>query len=416
MANYSAIGDAHKAGDTSSMVTKDNRYYRMAQGFEKDGYYRSGMSVYTPMDLWLAKMMMDTQIDNWIPTSGQRPDAASDDLCKAVEYIKANMTSTGSTTGDELVPTGLAATLWEDFFLASKLVSLAMPITPPTNPYNLPIGLGDPTWTKGTENTAATASTMATARSTMTATELMTEQNWSYTLDEDSIIAMIPAMRAGVIRSGAAKMDAFFLNADSTDAGTGNINLDDADPAATTYYLSDGQDGIRHQWLVDYDTQTVDAGGNALADTDVADMLVLLGKYGADLDRTVMTCDVSTYFKGLQSLDGVMTLDKFGPQAVLLTGEISKYRGIPVVLSGESPLTMADGKVSTTAGNNTLGQISCFHRDMWYVGFWRNLLIEMDKDIQKRMYLMVTSFRQGLAAHGTRASATHTAGIMNILV
>ena len=47
---------------------------------------------------------------------------------------------------------------------------------------------------------------------------------------------------------------------------------------------------------------------------------------------------------------------------------------------------------------------------MWYAGFRRDLLIETDRDIQKRMYVMVTSLRMAVAAHGTRSTNTHTAG------
>jgi hypothetical protein len=53
---------------------------------------------------------------------------------------------------------------------------------------------------------------------------------------------------------------------------------------------------------------------------------------------------------------------------------------------------------------------------MWYVGFLRDLLIEVDRDIQKRQYIMVSSLREAVAARGTRSSNTHTAGIRNILV
>ena len=52
----------------------------------------------------------------------------------------------------------------------------------------------------------------------------------------------------------------------------------------------------------------------------------------------------------------------------------------------------------------------------WYAGFRRDLMIETDRDIQKRMYIMVTSMRQAVAAFGTRSTAKHTAGIRNILV
>ena len=175
---------------------------------------------------------------------------ASDELENAVKAL----TSTGSATGDELVPTNMAAMLWDDFFLASRIVTMQR-ITMPTNPFDVPLGLGSVTWRKGTENTATTASDPATAKSTLTATELITEQNWSYTLDEDAAVAMAPSIRARLCAGGGEIMDAFALNADATNAATGNINLDDADPDDASYYLSAGQDGIRHQWIVDNTAQ-----------------------------------------------------------------------------------------------------------------------------------------------------------------
>ena len=333
----------------------------------------------------------------------------SDDLVKA-------LTSTGSLTGDELVPTAMAAELWQDFFTASQVVSNLGHTPMPTDPFDMSLGLGDVTWRKGTQNTVTTVSDTATAKSTMTTTEQVCEVNWSYTLDEDSVVAMLPALRERLQISGGEAMDDFCLNADSTNAGTGNINEDDADPDDTDYFLSDGQDGIRHQWLVDNTSQTVDAGGDALTDADILAALKLMGKYAVNPTRAAIFCDISTYIKGFLDLDSVQTVDKYGPKAVVVTGELGKYRGIPIVPSASAPLTEADGKCSTTSGQNTLGQLSIVHRDFWRVGFRRELLIEVDKDIQKRSLLMVVSFRIAIAAHGARASNTHTSGVMNILV
>lgn len=327
------------------------------------------------------------------------------------------LTSTGTGTGDELVPQNMAAELWEDFFLASRIVSNIGVIDQPTDPFDMPLGLGDFTWRKGGQGVAVSASDPSTADSTFTSTEQVAEVNWTYNLDEDAIIAMMPALRARIGISGGEQMDAFCLNADSTDAATGNINLDDADPDADSYYLTDGQDGIRHQWLVDNTpSQSINAGGDALSDSDVLNAQKAMGKYAVSPDKTTIATDVSTYIKGFLALDGVFTLDKYGPEATVLTGELAKYRGIPIILSASAPLTEADGKVSTTAGNNTLGQFSLYHNDMWNVGFRRQLLIEVDRDIQRRLLIMVISFRIAIATHGTRASNIHTAGVRNILV
>ena len=404
-------GDAPAIGHDG--YTKAGRYGRFLKSFEQGHQHKQAGLVYSPADLLIAKAMLDCQLKNYIPgTGGGKAQAASADLENAIKAL----TSTGSGTGDELVPTNMAGMLWDDFFLASRIVNTMQRIDMPTNPFDIPLGLGSVTWRKGTENTATTASDPATAKSTLTATELVTEQNWSYTLDEDAAIAMAPAIRGRLAQSGAEVIDAFALNADSTNAGTGNINLDDADPDDASYYLSSGQDGLRHAWLVDNTAMTVAAGGDALADGDVTGAMGKMGKYAADPTQLVIVTDVGTYLSGFLGLTNVVTVDKFGPGAVVLTGQLAAYRGVPIVVSASAPKTEADGKVSTTAGNNTLGQFTMFNRNMWYVGFNRNLLIESDRDIQKRQYIMVTSLREAVAAFGTRSTQTHTAGAANILI
>lgn len=398
-------------------VKNTNRYFRNLKSLEKDGYYRDGGLQIKAADLYIAKRILDTQNQkgsNAMP--GGLGRAASDDLN---EVVKA-LTSTGSGTGDELVPTNMAAELWSDFFAASRVVSSLNQITMPTNPFDIPLGLGSVTWRKGTENAATSTSDPATAKSTLTATELITEQNWSYTLDEDAAVAMAPAIRERLAQSGAEIMDDFALNADATNAATGNINSDNASPAADAYYLSDGQDGIRHQWLVDNTNIGNSAGGDALVDLDITSLLAEMGKYAIDPMKLIIVCDFATYLNGfLQTGSGkpgeyVATMEKFGSDAIIKTGQLAAYRGIPIIPSASHRLTMSDGKVDTSG--NTLGSFSVVNTSMWYVGFVRRLLIETDVDIRKRQYIMVSSMREAVASQGTRSTNTHTGGVYNILV
>lgn len=329
------------------------------------------------------------------------------------EIVKRALTSTGSGTGDEYVPTGMAAQLWKDAFLASRVAALFDRVAMPTDPWDWPLDWGDTTWRKGTQNTATTVTDPATAKATLTTTEQVTEINWSYTLDEDSVIAVLPSLRQSLARQAAEQMDAFVLNADATNAATGNINLDDADPADDSYYLTDGQDGIRHLYIVDNTGQSADIN-TTLTDTLLRAGIGRLGKYGAMTDRLVMVTNAKTYVLSMLGLTNVVTVDKFGPAATVLAGELAKYGGISVIPSASMPLAEDDGKVSTTAVNNDEGQIALFHRDMWKVGFRRELLIEIDRNIQKRQFIMVVSFRIAVGARGTRSSAVHTAGIHGI--
>lgn len=76
----------------------------------------------------------------------------------------------------------------------------------------------------------------------------------------------------------------------------------------------------------------------------------------------------------------------------------------------------ADGKQAVASASNTLGSIAIINRSQWKSGFMRDLLIEVDRDIQKRQVIMVVSYRQAIGCRGTRSSAQHTAMTRNILV
>jgi len=285
----------------------------------------------------------------------------------------------------------------------------------PTDPFDIPLGLGDVTWRKGGQGQVSTPQNVATGKSTLTATEQIAEVDWSYNLDEDSVVAMMPSLRRRLGISGGEQMDAFSLNADATATSTLNINSDDGTPDADSYYLTSGQDGIRHLYIVDNTAQHVNAGGDALADADMTAALNLLAKYGLDLNSVRIVPGIGAYFAML-GLTAVATVDKYGPQATILKGELARYRGVPVLPSASQPKAEADGKLSVTAASNTLGTISFYNRNMWTVGFRRGLLIEVDKNIRTRELYMVVSFRIAVAAHGTRSTATHSSGIRNILV
>ncbi len=334
------------------------------------------------------------------------------------ELVQKAMTATGALTGDELVLHGMDTKLWEDIFLASNVVSnIPGRIAMPTDPFTLPIGLGDVTWYKGVSMTATTASTPATAKSTMTATEQIAEVDFEYDLEEDAIIAIMPALENRIKQSAAEQIDAFVLNADGTDAN--NINShDNANATDTKWYLSKGEDGLRHMFLVDNSAMCVNAGGDALADADVLGAFTLMGKYIVKPRDSFMIVDVATYFKGFQDLSGVQTIADYGPGAVLLTGELAAYRGVPIVISSSMLKTAADGMVDDDTALRTLGQIAIVNRNSWMVGFKRELLLEVDRDVLKRGIYLVASFRIAVASYGgaTKTALTHTAGIRNIAV
>ena len=114
-------------------------------------------------------------------------------------------------------------------------------------------------------------------------------------------------------------------------------------------------------------------------------------------------------------MDEVETVDKLGPAASVLTGQLGVVYGHPLIVSEQMRLADTDGKV-TDAGNGTdTGRVLAVNRSQWRVGFRREIAIETERDIQKRQNLMVVSMRIAFDERtGARSSATHTALQYNI--
>ncbi len=328
--------------------------------------------------------------------------------------IKAAMDSLTAGKGDELVPTAMSSRLWEDVHLETRVASLFSHIEMPTNPFDVPLQLGDVNWYPGTENTAATASVAATKKQTMTAYELVAEIPWSLALEEDAVIAMIPEVRRLLVRNAAEALDDVLLNADATKRN--NINADGAtlseSSAGKAHWLV-GFDGLMHLPLVDNSSQLVNQSGRVSADAYLK-LLKKLGKYGVNPRESVFITDASTFLNSL-GLDEVETMEKVGSRATVLTGQLGSVYGHPLIVSGQMRISDDDGKVTDAGNSSDKGRILAVNTYQWRVGFRRRLLIETERDIQKRQNLMVVSMRVAFAERsGSRSSATHTALAYNI--
>lgn len=340
--------------------------------------------------------------------------------------MRAAMDSDTAGSGDELVATLERAQLWMDVNLETRIASL-IPIFPmPSNPFDVPRQLGDANWYPGTENVSTTGTALTTGKTTLTAYELVAMVPFSFSLEEDAVLPSLQnEIRAGVVRNAAEVMDDVILNADTTT--TNGINSDGATIAATDAGKAQwllGYDGLRHLPLVDNTamgndhSELVHQFGSADDETAQTwnEVRALLGKYGVRPSECAYICDPQTYID-TQVVKAFQTLDKIGPQATMLTGMLGMVHGIPVIVSEQMRQTDDDGKVTDPEGAaaNDNGSILVFNRTQWAQGFRRELMIDIDRDVQKRQTVLVFSFRHALAERsGTRSSATHTALQYNI--
>lgn len=330
------------------------------------------------------------------------------------DNLQAAMDSTTAGSGDELVDTQQARELWMDVNLEASVAPLFARVDMPSNPFEIPLQLGDVNWYPGVENVASKSTNLKTGRQTLTAFELVAEVPWSYDLDEDAVISMMEEFRTSLVRNASEIIDDVLLNGDTS--VTDNINADGATIATTDAGKAQwliGFDGLIHLALIDNATQAVDNAG-AVSD-DMFNLIRLkLAKYAVRPSDAVYIVDINTWIRS-QFVSNLRTLDKFGPQATLLTGQLGAVEGIPVIVSEQMKLADTDGKI-TDGGNGTdTGRLLLTNRAQWRVGFRREMSIETVRDPQKRQNIMVVSFRIAFQERsGDRTTATHTALRFNI--
>jgi HK97 family phage major capsid protein len=336
------------------------------------------------------------------------------------------MDSAESGFGLELIGVQYVTNMWEAARNLDSIVSdiRTVPMTAPT--MTIPIDGDMPEMLFVGESTTSSATAYTTSKTgsgnrDLTAKKFTIQQIWSGELGEDSVVPWIPFLRDQLNMAAASYLGSAYLNGDTTNAGTGNINLDDADPADTKHYLA--WDGIRHYWLVDATGQ----GKDMAAALDDAEITVARGKLNGgddDIDNLIkninwglnprdlrLVCDWDTYIQ-LTQLDSVKTIDKYGPQATIVTGELGSIHGIPIISPSYASKTMADGKASTTEASNTKGQITIFAPRGYIGGVRREMQLFFDRIQRTDQFLFELYTRRGFNRHGANVAA----GIYNITV
>jgi len=327
------------------------------------------------------------------------------ELTGAYQRAIRAMDTAESGFGSQLVGAQYVHDLWEAPRKLGRIFPLidSFEMTDPTA--YLPVEVDIPEMLFVTENAANNSSDYTTVKTgsqrvQVDAKKFIIHQMWSGEMEEDSIIPFVPFLRRQAALSVAHYADSLALNGDTTNAATGNINLDDADPADTKHYLA--FDGIRHAALVDNTGNAVDVAGaitlNALNNLRAlmidTTRLVDWG-HPTDSDDLVFASDPFTADK-VAMFDEYLTVDKYGPQATVFNGEAGRILGHRHISTIAISKTEADGKVSTTGGNNTKGQVVAFNRRGYKVGWRRRVMVESERLPGRDQTRIVYSLRLGL--------------------
>ena len=260
-----------------------------------------------------------------------------------------------------------------------------------TNVMTMPVNpeAGTATWVTNAEfgNVAATPGTSTIGASagatqthafkeiTLNAYKLATNEYTAYEEEEDSLIALMPMIRDGMIRRVARAVDKAFL----LGAGSGS------DPV---------------KGLANWATNTTATGNTTAAGLNVAKLRTLrqgLGAWGLDPSEIIYIVNTDVYYQLLEDTT-FQTMNQVGTQATLLTGQIGQIGGSPVLVSAEfaSPGTGVAGAIALHPGN-------------FIVGNQRGLRIDTQELVETQRRVMVASLRTGMTRVTTNLGNAVTA-------
>jgi HK97 family phage major capsid protein len=202
----------------------------------------------------------------------------------------------------------------------------------------------------------------------LTAYKLATKEFLGTEEEDDSIIPLLPIIRDAMVRRQAKAWDLALLRG----AGTGGDPIKGlASTANTTVWSTVG--GEQYQLAV-------------ASKATVASLIAMrraLGTRGLNPSELVYIVSNEVYFDLLEDTT-FQTVDKVGPQATFLTGQVGVVGNTPVIVSGE---------FETKASNKFAGV--CVNQNNFLVGAYKGLRVESDYQVENQQRLLVASQRVG---------------------
>ena len=211
-------------------------------------------------------------------------------------------------------------------------------------------------------------------------------------LVEDSAVALVPALQQLIAQDIADSIEDCILNGDT--AGThqddiANWNIRSRWGAGLGG-SADHRRGFIGLRAAAFDRgSSLDMAGNAT----VSDILNLVSKLGemAVADR-VMIVSPEVMINYIMGLSEVVTIDKFGPNATILTGQVASIFGMPIIVSRFMGADMNGSGLYDNTTKTKSGML-IVSRQSWKVFAKRGIVVEQDKEIQAGAIHLVATER-----------------------
>ena len=287
-----------------------------------------------------------------------------------------------SAEGTEWVPTGIGTSVHERVRASGKVAPLFQRIDIPTNPWKLPIEGADATAYRVAEPTGdteskPTASTPGTVAATFDAEIFGARTLWSRSLDADSAIAIQPFVLRKLVQA--------FVNAEERaifDGDTDGTHQDSDTHSAGATDAAWAWDGLRKKAIA----QTVATATTCTA-LNLGVVRKAMGKWGVNPADLAFIIGVSN-LHALLADTNLLTVDKMGPQAVILNGQIGSVFGVPVIVS-EYVRENLNASGVYDAITTTKTYMLCVNRNEFAIGQRMAVDVEVDESIYRETFQRV---------------------------
>ncbi len=311
----------------------------------------------------------------------------------SAQIAKANYDGAG--VGAELIPDQFLADLHMEYQVPTVVRSLFSEVQMTSNTMLAPrINRGGRPYIKGTVSSDNPAlypvSTVQMGQAQITAKGLATRYILDEELIEDSAVLLLPAMQRMIAKDMRDAVEDALINGDS--ASTHQDAIASWNIRERWGTGLGGSNDHRRLWTglraASFDKSTT-LSVNSIDATLLLELISKLGEY-ASSDKVLIVSPEALY-GSLMGLEQLITLDKFGPQATILTGQLGSIFGMPVVVSRFLSDDLATTGLYTGSGATT--GILCVSRDSWNIFARRGISIQQEQDITSGAYNMVATER-----------------------
>lgn len=354
--------------------------------------------------LKLTHSLLNASKDHYVPIESLK---AYDDFVNLYgnSFLKKALDTQTSGEGSEWIETRFSNRMVELYQLELVVASAFNQIPMITSPFTVPYQASRSTGyyvqeSKENDSSNIRASKPGSGNVTFTARKIATRVVFSEELNEDSVFAVMPMVESDVAYALGIAIDKAIIDGDRD--GTHQDSLTDTEDSRFAWH------GLKRMALAL--SSTVSFGDAAPTAALMRDVRQAMGKYGVKSGQLASFVSANAYLKLLEDND-VRTVEKFGPQATVKTGEISRIDNIPI-LPTEAVTDLYD---ATGVGASSDRGIAI---TVWTPGYWigmrKELTIRSEIDIKTDQIIVVPKTRLDFQPNHDNTTETSVAMGYNI--